>query len=183
MRACHFAAGQPAYLLGSEFPLSAMVGSRASFWFTVAMEPAYQRWGESLDRQGLCAAIAMDTCGSSTRPHPFGESSAQASCRWRPRRVGVALIRSMNRSQTNGCVTQLSVTLFWRTVSSGSLPEVDADRTGLTGISWGGIIAEIVAGVDGRLKFIVPVYASGFLGEGFLLERGASFPKSAELEL
>jgi len=46
-----------------------------------------------------------------------------------------------------------------------SLPGVDPDRTGLAGISWGGIIAEIVAGVDQRLKFVVPVYACGFLGE------------------
>lgn len=43
-----------------------------------------------------------------------------------------------------------------------SLPEVDAERTGLTGISWGGYLTCIVAGVDPRFKLAVPVYGCGF---------------------
>jgi dienelactone hydrolase len=46
-----------------------------------------------------------------------------------------------------------------------SLKEVDPDRTGLTGISWGGYLTCIVAGVDARFKFAAPVYGCGFLGE------------------
>ncbi len=46
-----------------------------------------------------------------------------------------------------------------------SLPEVDASRTGLTGISWGGYLTCIVAGVDQRFKFAVPVYGCGFTNE------------------
>jgi dienelactone hydrolase len=46
-----------------------------------------------------------------------------------------------------------------------SMPEVDADRVGITGISWGGYLTCIVAGLDGRLKFAAPVYGCGFLGE------------------
>jgi hypothetical protein len=46
-----------------------------------------------------------------------------------------------------------------------SLPEVDAERTGLTGISWGGYLTCIVAGIDPRFKVSVPVYGCGFLGE------------------
>lgn len=46
-----------------------------------------------------------------------------------------------------------------------SLPEVDPDRVGITGISWGGIITEVTAGVDSRLRFAAPVYGCGFLGE------------------
>jgi dienelactone hydrolase len=41
-------------------------------------------------------------------------------------------------------------------------PEVDADRIGVTGISWGGYLTSIVAGVDSRLKLAVPVYGCGF---------------------
>lgn len=52
-----------------------------------------------------------------------------------------------------------------------SLPEVDPDRIGLNGISWGGIITCIVAGVDPRFRLAVPVYGCGFLGENsFFLE-------------
>ena len=46
-----------------------------------------------------------------------------------------------------------------------SFPEVDANRIGVTGISWGGYLTCIVAGVDHRFKFAVPVYGCGFLGE------------------
>ncbi len=46
-----------------------------------------------------------------------------------------------------------------------SLPEVDADRIGLTGISWGGYLTCIAAGVDDRFRFAAPVYGCGFLGE------------------
>lgn len=43
-----------------------------------------------------------------------------------------------------------------------SLPEVDPERTGLTGISWGGYLTCIVAGVDRRFKLAVPVYGCGY---------------------
>ncbi len=43
-------------------------------------------------------------------------------------------------------------------------PEVDTNRTAVTGISWGGYLTCIVAGVDHRFKAAVPVYGCGFLG-------------------
>jgi dienelactone hydrolase len=46
-----------------------------------------------------------------------------------------------------------------------SLPEVDPGRIGITGISWGGYLTCIVAGLDDRLKVAVPVYGCGFLHE------------------
>lgn len=46
-----------------------------------------------------------------------------------------------------------------------SLPEVDADRIGATGISWGAVVLCNVAAVDTRLKFAVPVYGCGFISE------------------
>ena len=44
-------------------------------------------------------------------------------------------------------------------------PEADPKRTGLTGISWGGYLTCIVAGLDDRFKLAVPVYGCGFLHE------------------
>lgn len=44
-----------------------------------------------------------------------------------------------------------------------SLPEVDPERIGITGISWGGYLTCIVAGLDDRLKVAVPVYGCGFI--------------------
>ena len=46
-----------------------------------------------------------------------------------------------------------------------SFPEIDAEKTGVTGISWGGYLTSIVAGVDSRFKFAAPVYGCGFLGD------------------
>jgi len=46
-----------------------------------------------------------------------------------------------------------------------SLPEVDPDRIGLTGISWGGVMTSMVSGIDARFKCAVPVYGCGFLYE------------------
>lgn len=44
-------------------------------------------------------------------------------------------------------------------------PRVDANRIGATGISWGGYLTCILAGVDSRLQAAIPVYGCGFLGE------------------
>jgi len=44
-----------------------------------------------------------------------------------------------------------------------SFPEIDTERTALTGISWGGYLTCIVAGLDNRFKAAVPVYGCGFL--------------------
>ncbi|WP_276314454.1 alpha/beta hydrolase family protein [Paenibacillus xylanexedens] len=47
----------------------------------------------------------------------------------------------------------------------GSFKGVDKHRVGITGISWGGIITSLVAGLDTRLSFAMPVYGCGYLYE------------------
>jgi dienelactone hydrolase len=44
-----------------------------------------------------------------------------------------------------------------------TFPEVDPDHTAITGISWGGYLTCIVAGLDNRFRAAVPVYGCGFL--------------------
>jgi dienelactone hydrolase len=57
-----------------------------------------------------------------------------------------------------------------------SFPEVDAARTAVTGISWGGYLTCITAGLDRRFKAAVPVYGCGFLHENSAwLDRFAKF--------
>ena len=46
-----------------------------------------------------------------------------------------------------------------------SFPEVDSKRTAVTGISWGGYLTCIVAGLDNRFQAAVPIYGCGFLHE------------------
>lgn len=44
-----------------------------------------------------------------------------------------------------------------------SLPEVDADKVGVMGISWGGVITATVIGIDDRFAFAIPMYGCGGL--------------------
>jgi cephalosporin-C deacetylase-like acetyl esterase len=53
-----------------------------------------------------------------------------------------------------------------------SFPEVDVNRTAITGISWGGIITCLMAGVDQRYKVAVPVYGCGYLLQNSSMRRG-----------
>ncbi|MBT6849805.1 MAG: prolyl oligopeptidase family serine peptidase, partial [Opitutae bacterium] len=44
-----------------------------------------------------------------------------------------------------------------------SFSEINSEKIGLTGISWGGTVASAVAGVDSRFAFAIPVYGGGFI--------------------
>ena len=44
-----------------------------------------------------------------------------------------------------------------------ALPEVDASKVGIMGVSWGGIITSTVIGIDSRYAFAVPTYGCGHL--------------------
>ena len=46
-----------------------------------------------------------------------------------------------------------------------SLPGVDADKVGIMGISWGGVITSTVIGIDDRFAFAIPTYGCGDLSE------------------
>lgn len=52
-----------------------------------------------------------------------------------------------------------------------SFEEVDAERTAVTGISWGGYLTCIVASRDDRFKAAAPVYGCGFLYDGESVQR------------
>ncbi|MCL2119878.1 MAG: alpha/beta fold hydrolase [Planctomycetaceae bacterium] len=58
--------------------------------------------------------------------------------------------------------------------------EVDADRIAATGISWGGYLTCILAGVDTQLKAAVPVYGCGFLDESSAWKEGRFDPMTPE---
>ncbi|PQO25382.1 acylamino acid-releasing protein [Blastopirellula marina] len=127
---------------------------------------AFREWAELWARRGY-AAIAMDLAGSKpiegqnphdqknrTRlpdggpsqgdQHKFGRIGDQVHQQWQYHAVANAILaHSLIRS----------------------FPEIDKNRTGVTGISWGGYLTCIVAGVDSRFHAAVPVYGCGFLTE------------------
>jgi len=120
---------------------------------------AFVHWVRLWNQRGY-AAIAMDTCGCTAggehanRPRHdqggpagwggFDQIDDPVADQWPFHAVAdVILANSLLRS----------------------LPEVDADRVGITGISWGGYLTCLTAAVDARFKFAAPVYGCGFLGE------------------
>lgn len=54
-----------------------------------------------------------------------------------------------------------------------SFPDVDPQRTAVTGISWGGYTTCLVASLDDRFKAAVPVYGCGFVHEGESVQKPA----------
>ena len=121
---------------------------------------AFDRWVKLWNSRGY-AAIAMDLCGCV----PVGTYG-----KWQRHEQGGPPGWDASFSQLDDAVEEQWT---YQAVSAVALahslirsyPEVDADRTGVTGISWGGYMTSIVAGVDDRFKFAVPVYGCGFLGE------------------
>ena len=120
---------------------------------------AFAEWVRLWTSRGY-VAIAMDTCGCT----PGGKSGQ------RPRHElggpggwgGFDQIDQPAEDQwTHHAIS--SVILAHSLIRA--MPEVDAERTGITGISWGGYLTCIAASVDGRFKLAVPVYGCGFLGE------------------
>ena len=127
---------------------------------------AFREWAELWAKRGY-AAIAMDLAGSrpveGTNPHEmnnrtridaggpgqgddekFGSIDKPPGEQWPYHAVANAILaHSLIRS------------------FEGVAPE----RTAVTGISWGGYLTCIVAGVDSRFKAAVPVYGCGFLHE------------------
>ena len=117
---------------------------------------AFKQWAELWARRGY-AAMAMDLAGcgperkrlehggpDQSDDEKFGSIDLSAQDQWTYHSVAnVILAHSLIRS----------------------FEEVDASRTAVTGISWGGYLTCIVAGLDSRFKAAVPVYGCGFLDD------------------
>ncbi|MBD0400261.1 S9 family peptidase [Flammeovirga sp. EKP202] len=44
-----------------------------------------------------------------------------------------------------------------------SFEDVNPNKTGITGISWGGMLTSSISGIDDRFQFAIPIYGCGFL--------------------
>jgi dienelactone hydrolase len=126
---------------------------------------AFAEWVRLWNGRGY-AAIAMDTCGAIPDKAPEGKL-------WSPEKKhhesggpagwgGFAQIDEPVEDQWTYHAVAAAV-LGHSLIRS--FPEVDPKRIGVTGISWGGYLTAIVAGVDPRFRFAAPVYGCGFLGE------------------
>lgn len=118
---------------------------------------AFKDWALHWSARGY-AAIAMDLAGAG----PGKEHRADGG----PDQDDPIKIRPFAESEAHELWTFQAVAAVIRAHSLlASQPEVDPQRTGITGISWGGYLTCIVSGLDHRLKVAVPVYGCGFLAE------------------
>ncbi len=120
---------------------------------------AFSDWVKLWNERGY-AAIAMDTCGCVPRgTYGNWERHAQGGP------AGWGDFERVNEPPQDQWSYHAVADVVLAHSLIRSFPEVDAERIGVTGISWGGYLTCIVAGVDHRFKFAAPVYGCGFLGE------------------
>ena len=120
---------------------------------------AFDEWVRLWTGRGY-AAIAMDTCGQIPRgSYGHWQRDEQGGP------PGWGGFEQIDQPLTEQWPYQAVADVILAHSLLRSMPEVDPDRIGLTGISWGGYLTCIVAGVDHRFRFAVPVYGCGFLGE------------------
>lgn len=117
---------------------------------------AFEEWVRLWVSRGY-AAIAMDTCGQL----PVGNYGQYVhDSQGGP--PGWGGFDQIDGSQEDQWTYHAVADVILAHSLIRSLPKVDPERTGVTGISWGGYLTCIVAGVDSRFKLAVPVYGCGF---------------------
>ena len=127
---------------------------------------AFSDWAKLWAKRGY-AAIAMDLAGH--RPEegksPFDPKNLKPMSDGGPDQGDVGKFKSVDESPTEQWTYHAVADALLAHSLLRSFPEVDPDRTAVTGISWGGYLTVIVAGVDTRFKAAVPVYGCGHLQE------------------
>jgi dienelactone hydrolase len=118
---------------------------------------AFAEWATLWAKRGY-AAIAMDLAGCGPKRQRLPDGG--------PPQDDTAKFRRFSDAEAKELWTYHAVAAAIRGHSLlASLEGVDPQRTGVTGISWGGYLTCILAGVDDRFKVAVPVYGCGFLHE------------------
>ncbi len=130
---------------------------------------AFVEWVRLWNSRGY-AAIAMDTCGG-TPTNDKGELQLGVFGKpiW-PRHefsgpAGWGGLDQIDSPMGDQWTYHAAADIVLAHSLIRSFPEVDADRIGITGVSWGGYLTCIAAGLDPRFKFAAPVYGCGFLGD------------------
>lgn len=125
---------------------------------------AFKEWVEKWNSQGF-AAISIAVEGQVERRNPgqsrknrwqrhghggparqgiYGDSDAPLHEQWMYHAVAAAIL-------ANSLIR--------------SLPEVDPNKVGIMGVSWGGVITSTVIGIDPRFAFAIPTYGCGGLDQ------------------
>ena len=118
---------------------------------------AFAEWATLWAKRGY-VALAMDLAGHGPDGQPLPDGGPEQDSEHKFRDFEGADVKNMWTYHAVAAVLRGHSLL-------ASRAEVDRRRIGVTGISWGGYLTSIVAGIDHRLKVAVPVYGCGFLDE------------------
>ena len=117
---------------------------------------AFKEWAELWAMRGY-AAIAMDLAGCGPERKRLADGG--------PGQSDEEKFDAIDQSSQDQWTYHAVANVILAHSLIRSFKEVDASRTAVTGISWGGYLTCIVAGLDNRFKAAVPVYGCGFLDE------------------
>ena len=129
---------------------------------------AFPVWVHEWAKKGY-AAITMDLGGA--RPLPANEQPSPWAAKssllpnGAPDDTHVYKFYSINKGFSEQWQFHAVANIIRAHSLIRSFADTDSSKTALTGISWGGYLTNIVAGIDHRFKAAVPVYGCGFLQE------------------
>jgi dienelactone hydrolase len=118
---------------------------------------AFASWVRLWNKRGY-AALAIDTCGQLPRGNPRQRDEHGGPPGW----GGFDQVADSVEDQWP-FHAELDVILADSLLRS--FPEVDTNRVGIVGISWGGYLTCLASELDPRFKFAISVYGCGFLGD------------------
>ncbi|SEI89285.1 Dienelactone hydrolase family protein [Cyclobacterium xiamenense] len=135
---------------------------------------AFRIWAQEWAERGY-AAIAMDLSGNQPLPeaqqdNPWGSKSMQTAAGG-PKQDDAHKFFRLDEAFTVQWQFHSVSNIIRAHSLIRSFPEINPDKTAITGISWGGYLTNLVAGVDHRFAAAVPVYGAGFLHEGSAWDR------------
>ncbi|MHC4884376.1 MAG: alpha/beta hydrolase family protein, partial [Planctomycetota bacterium] len=124
---------------------------------------AFDEWVRLWNQRGY-AAIAIDQCGSvPEQPKPIFGGVEHARHNHSGPAGWNASFEAVNEPIEEQWQYHAVAAILRAHTLLASQPGVDADRIGLTGISWGGYMTSLISGVDSRYKCSIPVYGCGHL--------------------
>ncbi len=135
--------------LGNKFPGVVLISG--------GNQPAFREWVERWTAEGY-AAITCDY-GNTRLSEECGPAPASLEERLAFIYDSIAHGARAVRAYRTAAISILAHSLLL------SFPEVEANHTAVTGISWGGFQTCIVSGIDNRFKAAAPVYGCAFHDE------------------
>lgn len=133
---------------------------------------AFREWAELWAKQGY-AAISMDLAGSQPLEgkNPHKREHRERLSAGGPNQSHTEKFNAIKDDKSEHWCYHAPANAILAHSLIRSFPEVDKEKTAVTGISWGGYLTCIVSGLDNRFKAAAPVYGCGFLNNHSVFER------------